>query len=188
MSYKKERRRSIKYARSVFDIYENDENTIDDETWDDLMMDEVYMELDSTYSSPGEAVLYDMFRNPELNKKDLSKRSTIINKFKKDENLLLDVRNHSYNLGTDNKNICLDMITGDIAVSTAKYIIYSILSIIPILIVALGIILRQPYFLAALTFYLFVFPVAIHNYEMKNVNSKGLIYLKKVFVAAEKDI
>ena len=69
----RQKKRYINKIRTLFDIYEEDKYTIDDQTWDDFNMDEVFSKLDRTYSSVGEASLYKMLRNPLHDKKELNK-------------------------------------------------------------------------------------------------------------------
>lgn len=54
---------------------------IDDITWNDLEMDEVFKRINSATSSVGEEVLYDMLRTPILDTKTLTKRKDLISFF-----------------------------------------------------------------------------------------------------------
>lgn len=54
---------------------------IDDITWNDLGMDEVYMLLNHTWSSPGQEYLYDLLRNPEYREEPLRERERLIQYF-----------------------------------------------------------------------------------------------------------
>ena len=70
----RKKKRNFKYIRTYFDMEEHDDYTIDDQTWNDFNMDEIFKKLDRTYSSAGEAILYKMLRNPLHDKKSLEKR------------------------------------------------------------------------------------------------------------------
>ncbi len=63
--------------------YTLDPNTffIDDRTWTDLNMDEVYSKIDRTLTSCGQHVLYDILRKPLFEKDELKKRGTLISHF-----------------------------------------------------------------------------------------------------------
>lgn len=54
----RKKKRNFKYIRTYFDMEEHDGYTLDDQTWDDFNMDEVFEKVDRTYSSAGEAILY----------------------------------------------------------------------------------------------------------------------------------
>ncbi|HOA41233.1 MAG TPA: hypothetical protein PKM10_07270 [Halanaerobiales bacterium] len=82
------RERNFNYIRLLFDklqaeytITTKESPYIDEETWQDLNLDEVFARLDNTQSTAGETVLYHMLRNPLFNKKDLLKRDRIIKEF-----------------------------------------------------------------------------------------------------------
>ena len=47
------------------------ENQIDDITWNDLSMDEIFFRLNHTYSSAGQEYLYYAFRTPALSAEEL---------------------------------------------------------------------------------------------------------------------
>lgn len=181
----KERTHKFKNIRYLFDITEKNINTIDDQTWDDLIMDEVYSKIDYTYSSQGEAVLYSMLRNPKLNVEDLECRREIIKELRKDRNTLLELRYILYDLDFDEKNYLLDMMTGKFKNSTVKLMIYLIIGILPILLIAGAIIFKQPYFLLALSFFVYI-PIMIHDRENKNIKAIGLVYLQRLLCAGEK--
>ncbi|WP_343251000.1 MutS-related protein [Diplocloster hominis] len=54
---------------------------IDDITWNDLDMDEVFMLVNHTWSSPGQECLYDMMRTPVYEKSVLEERERLISYF-----------------------------------------------------------------------------------------------------------
>ena len=54
---------------------------IDDITWNDLDMDEVFMLVNHTWSSPGQECLYDIMRTPVYEKEVLEERERLISYF-----------------------------------------------------------------------------------------------------------
>lgn len=58
---------------------------IDDITWNDLGMDDIYMLLNNTYSSAGEEYLYKMLRVPSFDGAELKNRDELISYFEKNE-------------------------------------------------------------------------------------------------------
>ena len=54
------------------------ENSLDNQTWADLNLDDVYSKIDRTFSTPGETVLYSMLRRPEIDGNLLKDRGNVI--------------------------------------------------------------------------------------------------------------
>ena len=54
---------------------------VDDITWNDLNMDEIFKQLNNTFSSAGEEYLYHILRTPCLEEEELLKREGIISWF-----------------------------------------------------------------------------------------------------------
>ncbi len=70
----------LKAARMLFDsLPANDSGPfLDEQTWKDLNVDQLYARIDRTYTDPGEAVLYRMLREPLLDREELARRSRAI--------------------------------------------------------------------------------------------------------------
>lgn len=180
----KDRKRNFKNIRVLFDLLQKDKYTIDNQTWNDLIMDEVFTEVDRTYSSAGEAALYKMLRNPMMDEENLKKRSNLINLFKKDLDLTVKLRCIFYKLGFDNKNRLIEMITGLLSINKTKFYIYSFLGVLPIMLIISAILFQQPYFIAALGIYVYII-IYVHNKESVNVKAIGLMYLRNLINAAK---
>lgn len=69
------------------------EGQIDDITWNDLNLDEVYKKLNYTYSSAGDEYLYYVLRTPSFEEEELAKRERLITYFReqKEERIRLQV-------------------------------------------------------------------------------------------------
>ena len=65
---------SIK-ALFTFSQSEANKTAIDDQTWHDLNMDQLYARIDRTLTDPGESVLYKMLRQPLLKTEEVADRS-----------------------------------------------------------------------------------------------------------------
>ncbi|MDO7205257.1 hypothetical protein Q5M85_15075 [Paraclostridium bifermentans] len=61
----------------------NEKNIIDDITWNDLNMDDIFKKINNTQSTAGQEVLYDMLRTPVYSQAVLTKRDKVIEFFKK---------------------------------------------------------------------------------------------------------
>ena len=177
---------SIGDIRCFFDMRDEGEYTLDDQTWYDLNMDEVYRKIDRSYSSVGESVLYSMLRNPLTNKEEIVERGKKIEAINDDIDLRAKLKLIFFNLGYDKKNRFIEMIESKKEPNKAKYIIYNIMGkAIPIALILLSIFLQKPEFLAALAFNMWI-NLFIAERERKNVSAGGLIYLNRMLEAAAK--
>lgn len=181
----KERKRSISKIKTLFDLTEKNEFTLDDQTWNDLMMDDLFYELDRTYSAEGEAALYKMLRNPIVDEEELKERGKLIGTFRSNDNLTIDLRKIFYERIFDKKNRLLDMIGGLKSVSKSKFILYSFFGILPILLVLAVILLHEPQLMMLVMIDIFV-QIYIHNREHENINAIGLVYLRDLISCAKK--
>lgn len=69
------------YARR----HEGEQFMIDDITWNDLQMDEIFIRMNNTLSSCGEDVLYQMLREPQMDRNVLDERERLIAYFQTHE-------------------------------------------------------------------------------------------------------
>lgn len=58
---------------------------IDDITWNDLNMDELFIQMNYTWSAAGEEYLYNLLRRPCMDEKELQRREEIIEYFRKNQ-------------------------------------------------------------------------------------------------------
>lgn len=181
----KYRRRELNEVRTLFDLSDKNNFTIDDQTWNDLIMDEVFDELDRTYSAEGEAVLYKMLRNLIMNEDELKKRGGIIDLFKKDVDLIVNLRKIFYEMIYDKKNSLISMINEVLPTSKLKYYIYCTLSVLPVFLIAISVILNNPKFMIILMLEVFV-NMYIYEKEHERIDIKGLLYLSDLIEASKK--
>ncbi|MBW6410729.1 MutS-related protein [Clostridium weizhouense] len=181
----KYRKRNINKINTLFKLTEKNDFTIDDQTWDDLMMNEVFYELDRTYSTEGEAALYKMLRNPIMDEEKLKERGKLIDLFKENLDLTVNLRKTFYNMIYDSKNRLLDMINDLIPVSKLKSFFYGIVGIIPILLILAAIIFKEPKIMIAVLVDIFI-NMYIHNKEESTINAIGLIYLRDLINTSKK--
>lgn len=181
----KDRKRSVSKIKTLFDLRGENEFTLDDQTWNDLILDEVFYDLDRTYSAEGEAALYTMLRNPIMNEEEIKERGRLIGTFKSNGNLTIDIRKIFYERIFDKKNRLIDMMSGLRAMSKSKFILYSFLGILPILLVLAVILLQEPQLMMLVMIDIFL-QIYIHNKEHENINAIGLIYLRDLISCAKK--
>ncbi|MBU5592795.1 DNA mismatch repair protein MutS [Clostridium sp. MSJ-4] len=180
-----QKKRNFANIRKFFDMNKKGEYTLDNQTWEDLDMDKVYEKLDKTYSSPGEAALYSMLRNPLVNEEGLKERSKLIESFKSDSKLRESLMKIFFNLNRDAKNCFLDMIDNDLVINKAKYYIYTIIGkVFPMIIILLAIFIDIKFMI--MLFVLSFFNMLINSNERNTIKSNGILYLRKVIKASKK--
>jgi hypothetical protein len=88
------KKRDMPATRMLFDNtpVKETEKAIDDQTWNDLNMDNIYSVIDRTLTDPGEAILYRMLRTPLTDKTILETRNRIIRIFQDDRKFREDVQ------------------------------------------------------------------------------------------------
>lgn len=89
-----DKKRDMSAIRLLFDNMPTGETekSIDDQTWNDLNMDNIYAKIDRTFTDPGEAVLYRMLRTPLADKVILETRNRIIRLFQHDRKFREDAQ------------------------------------------------------------------------------------------------
>ncbi|MDT8715514.1 MutS family DNA mismatch repair protein [Clostridium sp. 19966] len=80
---------------------EDEEDIIDDQTWGDLTMDEIYAFLDRNLSTPGEHMLYDILRRPLKSQEEIHIRKAQIDLFSRDKELRDKLRTYLYICGRE---------------------------------------------------------------------------------------
>ncbi len=60
---------------------------VDDATWEDLNLDDIYSILNRTYTEVGSQYLYNLIRNPIMNREELQKREKLISSFCENQSL-----------------------------------------------------------------------------------------------------
>ncbi|MBW9147848.1 DNA mismatch repair protein MutS [Clostridium sp. CM028] len=180
-----DKKRDFKKIKKFFSIHKKDEYTLDNQTWDDLDMNKVYEKLDRAYSSPGEAALYTMLRNPLMKEEKLKKRGKLIQSFKENDRLRESLQCIFLELGSDIKNSFLDMIETDLIINKTKYYIYTFIGkILPLIAILLAIFVN-------IKFMIVLFGIAsinmlINSSEVRQIKSNGIFYLQKNIKAAKK--
>lgn len=89
--------------RYFYETVREEENHIDDDTWDDLNMDELYMEINNTNSSVGREYLYAFLRKPCSRQEELDRRDRIANGFAENEEIRIKVQETFADLGVAGK-------------------------------------------------------------------------------------
>lgn len=165
-------------------IESKDYNTIDDITWNDLNMNDVFKKINNTQSTAGEEVLYDILRSSIHNEEILNKREILISYFVNNPDDRFNIQytlsklgyskelytsNCLFNNGYDNKN---------------KLLRYQLLGKLPF--ASLILIIINPYFIFLTIGFICLNIYISINEGRKNYNTEGFTYLIKVSNIARK--
>lgn len=133
------------------------EFTIDDITWRDLNMGEVFKKIDHTNSLPGMQFLYNILRKPLYNKDILENRNKTVSYYLSREKLAQDIQFPLAILGKEDGSDIFDYFENGVGIDTNKSRLYTILSYIPYGVVVLFFI--KP----SIAFILLLILIAINN-------------------------
>lgn len=108
-----EREYSEEELKRIASLYENFKESysenIDDITWNDLNMDEVFFNINNTYSSMGEEYLYMLLRTPR-EKDELEEFNKMVSGFEKDEENTKEIQKLFCRVGRSKKISFFDFI------------------------------------------------------------------------------
>lgn len=120
--------RDMEGIKKYYEIYtKGSYGEIDDQSFSDLNLNSIYEEVDGTYSSAGEAKLYDMLRNPVRDKNVLEKRSNFMEHFGLNEEDRVKVQEVLYKLSMDKGFKFLDLLSNEYEGNKIKKYLYMVL-------------------------------------------------------------
>ena len=93
----------LQSLKTFYHSRKDDQVDIDDITWNDLDMDEIFFLMNHTQSSIGEEYLYSLLRKPCFDKAELEERNRIMNFFGEQESSRLQVQMKLYPIGKISK-------------------------------------------------------------------------------------
>ena len=146
---------------------------IDDITWNDLNMNEVFSSINNTQSSMGEEVLYSILRKPLFVEKDLIKVDEMVNFFRTDEKNRMGVAYILGKLGKD-RSACISNFFKDGWKPANKLLLFRVLSFIPALSIGLFFINQAAALLfllsSAINLYIHFYQTRRNEYKMGRFN------------------
>ncbi|AFS78054.1 DNA mismatch repair protein MutS [Gottschalkia acidurici 9a] len=123
----------FKYISSYFKSkLNNNDFYIDDITWNDIGMDDVFKRINNTSSFVGENYLYYILRKPDFNDSLLKNRCIFIDLFSKDEDLRINLQKSLRKLGKDRLISILDYVFSKEKHILWQSILYRVLSLFAI--------------------------------------------------------
>lgn len=172
----------------VSSYFENQKlkNFIDNITWNDLNMDDVYKTINNTQSSAGRDVLYTMLRDPLYNKDDLIKRDNVIEYFRKNEKRRKEVQYILGKLGESKELYSTNCLFNSVDNSKDRSLKYNILSKLPIISLILS--FFNIYFIILFIAIIGINMWTSYNGKKYNYNVDGFTYIISTVNTAKKII
>lgn len=134
---KKDRKRNFPEIESFYRYSSldgaNSEIFLDDQTWSDLNMNELYTHIDRTMTNPGECVLYNILRKPLLSDQILKKRNEIIELFQNDKNIREQLQIEFLRLGMKKGNTITTLVCEEVPPSNNIRFLFSFLALLALL-------------------------------------------------------
>lgn len=93
----------LKSLQSYYRAVKREAYDIDDITWNDLELDELFMVMNRTVSAMGEEYLYAMLRQPQFDEAEMKERERLISFFLSNEEKRIDVQEALYQIGKQRK-------------------------------------------------------------------------------------
>lgn len=183
------RERKFEDIKLLFDVlkYKNPEDIyVDDQTYLDLNMDEVFGKIDTTLSSPGEQYLYYILRNPVLTEGKLINRNKIIIFFQNHKEIRERIQISLLKLGRQRNNTITSFIWNEIRYKRSMKPLLYLLTIL-----AYGSLVSIPFIGVARAFVLIFIIFAANSYISIRIKNKigseieSMGYLGKLIVRAE---
>lgn len=132
---KRDFKKTPKFFKDVSsDFYkENIGYVIDDQTANDLDLNDVYKKIDSTITTAGEHMLYHILRTPKLNNSELEYRDSIIELFQNDRDIREKIQFNLSGLGKQRNGDIINLFNSKTKINKMKKYIYTLLALMPII-------------------------------------------------------
>lgn len=182
--------RNFKNIRSLFDILKKNDKLdfyLDDQTFQDLNMEDVFCKVDRTHTTVGQQVLYSMLRTPLNDGNKLKERDKKIQYFQDNYNDRIKLEVELYKIGK-NKSDVFDFLWNEFRKENKVKIIFYILPILNILAV-IGLIkfgLNSPVSMIAIMLALFELILHYKTQATLSVYMDSIKYLGWLISGAER--
>jgi len=110
--------------------HDNNDIFIDDQTWSDLNMNDLYSKIERTMTNPGECILYNILRTPLLSDKILKKRKEIIRLFQTNKEIREQIQVKLLRMGKQKGNGVTALVCEELPPSTAFKYLFSFLALL----------------------------------------------------------
>lgn len=139
---------------------------IDDITWRDLNMNTVFVQIDRTESLPGMQFLYNMLRTPLFNKDSIKDRNQTSELLLQKDELAREIQYPLHILGKKQGKKIFEFFYNGMSVDTSPLWWVTILSYLPLLVIALFFINKQIGFISV------IFGISINAYFYQHIKKK----------------
>lgn len=89
----------LEFMKAYYNSIKDENHDVDDITWNDLDMNEIFMEMNKTQSSIGEEYLYALLRKPSFSSEELIERNRLMNFFEENEKQRIQLQTKLYQVG-----------------------------------------------------------------------------------------
>lgn len=113
--------------------HDNNDIFLDDQTWSDLNMNDLYSKIERTMTNPGECILYNILRTPLLSDKILKKRKEIIRLFQTNKEIREHIQIRLLGMGKQKGNGVTALLCGELPPSTAFKYLFSFLALLALI-------------------------------------------------------
>lgn len=162
----------------------NGKNVIDDITWNDLNMDDVFKKINNTQSTAGQEVLYDMLRTPLYNQKILTKRDKVIEYFKNNGKERYEIQFILGKLGKSNEVYITNCLFNKEDNSKSKLLKFRLLAWLPA--ISLLLLFLNPICIILTVGFVVLNVFISQKNKVKNYDADGFKYMIKLINAANK--
>ena len=146
------------YYRYSTPLHDDKDFSIDDQSWSDLDMDELYSKIERSMTNPGECVLYKILRTPLLSDEILKKRNEIIRLFQTNREVREQIQIGLSRMGKQKGNGITALVCEELPPSSPIKFLFSFLALL-----ALISIITVPLFWGSAGFIVLVLPLYIVN-------------------------
>ena len=112
---------------------DNNDIFIDDQTWSDLNVNDLYSKIERTMTNPGECILYDILRAPLLSDKILKKRNEIIRLFQINKEIREQIQIRLHRMGKQKGNGITALVCEELPPSTPLKFLFSFLALLALI-------------------------------------------------------
>jgi len=120
------------YRYSTTNCDDND-ISIDDQTWSDLNMNDLYSRIERTLTNPGECILYQILRTPLLSDEILKQRNQIIRLFQTNQDIREKIQIGLLRIGKQKGNGITALVCEELPPSTFRKHLFSFLALLALI-------------------------------------------------------
>jgi DNA mismatch repair ATPase MutS len=113
--------------------HDDNDISIDDQTWSDLNMDDLYSRIERTLTNPGECILYQILRSPLLSGEILKKRDEVIRLFQTNKEIRENIQIGLLRMGKQKGNGITALICEELPPFTPLKFLFSFLSLLALI-------------------------------------------------------